>query len=347
VKTRSRNFKDTSNVQEFWPSFADVMATIAMILFFLMLLSYIQNVITGHKLDFSLGQLQDTELALDITRDELWIKGLEIGEAETNLELLRDELELMRSEIERTRAEVERGKRDLEVSEMEIENRETEIESQRQIIADSNIELGNLRVRLQEIAVMRLEILNKVKDSIESKLVRYPISGIEGLEGLESVGGADLVTIGDSANIIINETLFFDFGSSQIKEEGKELLDLFAVAFEEILDDEDTRDYIEMINIEGHTDSVGSADANRRLSSERAGAVVNYMMESNPALEEKYARYFGVTGFSKFRPISLGEDEESMQKNRRIEISVVVKDSNISNVISEYLDNYDSETRRR
>ena len=54
-------------------------------------------------------------------------------------------------------------------------------------------------------------------------------------------------------------------------------------------------------------------------------------------LEEKYARYFGVTGFSKFRPISLGEDEASMQMNRRIEISIVIKDSNISKVIDDYL----------
>ena len=36
--------------QGFWPSYADMMSAVALILFFLMLLSYIQNLITGNNL---------------------------------------------------------------------------------------------------------------------------------------------------------------------------------------------------------------------------------------------------------------------------------------------------------
>ena len=36
--------------QGFWPSYADMMSAVALILFFLMLLSYIQNLITGNDL---------------------------------------------------------------------------------------------------------------------------------------------------------------------------------------------------------------------------------------------------------------------------------------------------------
>ena len=326
MKIRSRNFKNTSQVQDFWPSFADVMSTIAMILFFLMLLSYIQNVITGRNLEYSLDQLTLTELALGSTRDQLDLKEAAIADAEANLVILRGELESTRDEIELTRAEVERGRRDLEISELEVD-------SQREIIASSNLELAALRGKLQEISVIRLDILDKVKASIEDRLGRYTATGEE------------LVTIGESANIVINETLVFAYGSAEIKEEARPLLEQFAIAFEEILDDPDVRGYIDMINIEGHTDSRGSAAFNRNLSSQRAVAVVDFMMQANPSLEEKYGRYFGVTGFSFFRPIALGEDEESMQMNRRIEISVIVKDSNISDVIDEYLDEAEGRAR--
>ena len=36
--------------QGFWPSYADMMSAVALILFFLMLLAYIQNLITGRDL---------------------------------------------------------------------------------------------------------------------------------------------------------------------------------------------------------------------------------------------------------------------------------------------------------
>ena len=308
------------------------MSTVAMILFFLMLLSYIQNVITGNRLEFSLSQLHEADLELDNTREQLERTRAEIDEAQKNLELFRGEIELRRAEVEKCRmelslseAELELSRTELALSQNELVLSEGELAQKQRIIDETNIELGNLRVKLEEIAVLRLTTLNKVKASIEATI------------GTHSAAGEELVTIGDNANIIINETLVFDYGSAEIKEDATPLLDQFAVAFEELLDDAETRDYIDMITIEGHTDSRGSAGYNRSLSSERAVSVVNYMMESNPTLEDKYARYFGVTGFSKFRPIAFGEDEDAMQLNRRIEISVIVKDSNISRVIDEYL----------
>jgi chemotaxis protein MotB len=262
---------------------------------------------------------------LDGTRAQLDLTQLDILVAQKELETMKNDLEFTRVEVDKAKADVEAAKAEVEAGRQELGLSAQEIESQRLIIENNNMELGHLRIRLQDIAVLRVETLNQVKKSIEDKV------------GTHSASGDELVTIGDNANIVINETLVFDYGSAEVKEEAKQLLAQFALAFEELLDDAETREYIDMINIEGHTDSRGSAGFNRSLSSERAVAVVNYMMDSNPRLEEKYARYFGVTGFSKFRPIVGGEDEDSMQLNRRIEISVIIKDSNISKVIDNYL----------
>ena len=53
--------------QGFWPSYADMMSAVALILFFLMLLSYIQNLITGNDLQNTQELLADTRLALTET----------------------------------------------------------------------------------------------------------------------------------------------------------------------------------------------------------------------------------------------------------------------------------------
>jgi len=61
------------------------------------------------------------------------------------------------------------------------------------------------------------------------------------------------------------------------------------------------------------------------------------MFSSNSKLENKYGEYFSASAYSEFRPISTGTTEADYAKNRRIEISIVLKDSNIQNVINDYL----------
>lgn len=304
MKLRRRNFKKDEDNENFWPAFTDMISTIALILFFLMLLAYIQNIVTGKNFEFAKKQLIDTEKRLEESMAE-------ISRAEKKLRLIKDELK-------DTKAEIEDGEIALKLS-------EEQIDEQRQIIAESNRELGELRSKLQGVAVLRLDVLRKVKNSVEKEL------------GETNDQGEELVLISDNGNIIINEGLVFDFGSSQLKPEGKKLLVQLAQAFERVLDDGSIKANIDAINIQGHTDDVGSSVSNRELSSDRSRAVVDYLMSSNNDLENKYGRYFVASAYSEFRPLSSGTSESDKAKNRRIEISIILKDSHVQNVIDDYL----------
>lgn len=299
-----RRRRRTTQEDNFWPSFTDMISTIALILFFLMLIAYINNIITGKNLEYAKKQLVDTELKLEESKAE-------ISQAEDQLRLLVDDLD-------KTMAE-------LRIGEIALKLSEKEIDEQREIIADSNLELGILRSRLEGIAVLRLSLLESVKDSIEENL------------GVTTGSGEQLVTIADNGNIVINESLVFEYDSYNIKAEGKNLLDKLASAFEKVLDDDEIRASIDAISIQGHTDERGSAEYNRELSSQRAYTVVNYLLNSNSNLETKYGEYFAASAYSEFRPISLGTTEADYSENRRIEISVILKDSNVQSIIDEYL----------
>lgn len=294
MKSRRRYFGGGAEAQDFWPSFTDVMSTLALILFFLMLLAYVQNIIYGNNLE----------------------------NAKQQLELARADISSAERELKLIKLETEKTKAALALSQQEIENQKT-------IIAMSSEELRSLKARLQSIAFLRLDILKKVKESVEEELGRY------------NEKGQELVSIGDNANIVINESLVFDYNSYKLKPEAKKLLIQLSKAFEKVLENSEVRESIDAISIEGHADSLGSADYNRELSTRRATEVVNYMLSSNPNLERKYGRYFAASGFSEFRPISTGSDEKSRAANRRIEIAIIVKDSNIQNVIDKYLDETD------
>lgn len=69
-----------------------------------------------------------------------------------------------------------------------------------------------------------------------------------------------------------------------------------------------------------------------------AYAVINTMFAKNPSLEKKYGAYFAATGFSEFRPIDPGTTEAAKSKNRRIQISITIKDTQVQKIIQEYLE---------
>jgi chemotaxis protein MotB len=109
-----------------------------------------------------------------------------------------------------------------------------------------------------------------------------------------------------------------------------------------VLADANVRENIDAITIQGHTDERGPASFNRDLSAKRANAVLDYLFETNRALENIYGSYFASSAYSEFRPINLAKTEAAYEQNRRIEISVVLKDAHVRKVIDEYMGGADA-----
>jgi len=77
------------------------------------------------------------------------------------------------------------------------------------------------------------------------------------------------------------------------------------------------------IEIAGHTDNVGGAEANRRLSLARAGSVLTYLKGKYAAID---STRFTVNGYGKDRPLVPNTSPENQARNRRVEFSVLNKD---------------------
>src|SRR5579863_802370 len=69
------------------------------------------------------------------------------------------------------------------------------------------------------------------------------------------------------------------------------------------------------LQIEGHTDSVGTDEYNQSLSERRAGAVRDYLVQQGIAADSIEAR-----GFGKTQPIASSDTPEGRQQNRRVEL---------------------------
>ena len=71
------------------------------------------------------------------------------------------------------------------------------------------------------------------------------------------------------------------------------------------------------VRLEGHTDNTGDADANKKLSLDRAVVVKEIMVPGGIADGR-----IGTDGYGEEKPIAPNETEEGRAKNRRTELVV-------------------------
>jgi len=109
---------------------------------------------------------------------------------------------------------------------------------------------------------------------------------------------------------IVLRNIFFDFDKATLRPESKtELENLIKL----MNDNPNIK-----IEISGHTDNIGSAAYNQKLSESRAKAVVDYLIEHG--IDRSRLSYMGY-GFEK--PIAPNDTEEGRQLNRRVEFKIV------------------------
>ena len=108
--------------------------------------------------------------------------------------------------------------------------------------------------------------------------------------------------------------LAFASGSADISEEDAPLLTKVQRVLVEFPD--------AAIRIEGHTDSRGSAEANRVLSQRRAIAIREHLLARLPISSSRIE----AVGLGEDRPIASNDDEEGRRRNRRIEIILALTD---------------------
>lgn len=118
------------------------------------------------------------------------------------------------------------------------------------------------------------------------------------------------VVLTDSA-IEIKEKVMFESGSADILEQSHGLLTEVAGMLKD-------NPQIELMDIEGHTDSKGGARMNKKLSTNRAESVVAFLVQAGVEEARLIAK-----GYGPEKPIADNESEEGRDQNRRVEFNIV------------------------
>lgn len=122
--------------------------------------------------------------------------------------------------------------------------------------------------------------------------------------------GVDVVRDGDNITLNMPGAITFGFDSSALQPQFRPVLDDLAVTLNEYNQT--------IVEVAGHTDSVGDAAYNQTLSEQRAATVANYLAGRGVMRDRMITIGAGET-----RPIASNDTEAGRAQNRRVEITLV------------------------
>src|SRR5215470_3342095 len=215
----------------------------------------------------------------------------------------------LQQQLTQSQAETEEQKRLRAESDLQIEMLNAQLLSLRQQLARliTALDASEAKAKAQDVQIVDLgKRLNETLANKVEKLARYRSEFFGKLR--EVLGNRpDIQIVGD--RFIFQSEVLFDTGSAEIGEEGKHQLAAFADTLKNIAA-RIPPDIDWILRVDGHTDKLPYQGGNWQLSTARAIAVVQYLMDQGIPSNRLVA-----AGFAEFRPLVEGDSDDAYRRN--------------------------------
>ena len=283
-----------------WISYSDMMA--ALLLIFVLILTYtLYQYFT--MLEAKTKELNAQQLVLDQQTIDLQLAKDELDDKEARLVIIQGDLD------------------DLKVK---LEDQEKTLSDLQIVLSSKEADLEAATIQLQE----QKDLLNAQALRID-KLIGIRSTMIQDLSNSLSAANLKAAVDPNTGDIMLDSAVFFETGSSEIRQEGKDLLDRFIPVYLDVLLRDQYSDYLGEIIIEGHTDSKGSYESNLKLSQNRALQVALYCLKMPSLTGEQKAqlqKILTAKGRS-YADLIYVDGVEDADASRRVEFKFSLKDS--------------------
>lgn len=320
----------TRDQGDHWPGFVDALATLLLVITFLLTVFMVSQTVLGSALvgrDKEIDSLRarlaelTEQLGLEKSRNETLIAELDglratLATSQAALAAAQNQIIILRDDKVELETTLEENQAQLAIKTSEAEELAALVDQLNKQLAQLNqaLEASELKNETLEAQIFDLgKRLNAALATKVQELARYRSVFFEKL--LEVLGDrSDVRVVGD--RFVFETDVLFDSGSAELNAEGLENLAVIARAVREI-EDEIPTDLNWVLQVDGHTDRVpintAQYPSNWHLSAARAITVVNYF-ESLGVPPQRLA----AAGYGEYQPI----DGASLARNRRIELKL-------------------------
>jgi chemotaxis protein MotB len=335
--SRSRRYEAVN----YWPGFVDALSTMLLVIIFLLSVFMLAQFFLSQEVSGKDEALAKLNRQIEELTNLLALERSQKGADETRISVLTATLDNAERDQQRLKDAASQGAVDADAASGKVSAAAQALDQQKQISAQAlaqvdvlNQQIAALRRQLAAIedALAASEAANKESQSKISDLgQRLNVALAQKVQELnryrsdffgrlrQILGSRpDIHVVGD--RFVFESSVLFDVGKADISSAGKQSLDSLASAVLD-LEREIPPDLPWILRVDGHTDNRpiggGQYKSNWELSAARAVSVVQYLISKGVEPDRLAA-----AGFGEFQPLDQGTDDESLARNRRIELKL-------------------------
>lgn len=324
---------------DYWPGFVDALAVMLMSMIFLLSVFMLGQYFLSREVSGKDDALSKLNRQIEELTSLLALERARGADTQSNLTQLMATLDQSKREQSRLQGIIDAGREGANAAGGKLAATEQALDAERLLSARAAAQVEILN---QQIAALRRQ-LAALEDALEAsgKRDRESQARIADLGSRLNVALAQKVqelaryrsdffgrlreilgnrpgvrVVGD--RFVFESEVLFDTGKSEMNPAGRLELDKLASALSD-LEKEIPPEISWIMRVDGHTDKrpLAGPRSNWELSSDRAIAVVKYLVTKGVAPQRLVA-----AGFGEFQPIDPGDSEEALRRNRRIELKL-------------------------
>jgi chemotaxis protein MotB len=323
--------RDAEGSGDHWPGFVDALATLLLVIIFLLAVFVVGQVTLSQALSGRDEELASLNARLATLAEELNIAESENEQLSLRIDSLTEERDALESELASTSArlaEVSRalaGERELSEEAARASALLTaQIASLRDELASLNAALEASEAREAELEAEVVNLGRRLNAALAAEVSRLAAYRSDFFAKLVDILGnrSGVRVVGD--RFVFETDVLFPSASATLSDEGRQALMPIADAIiqltAEIPDDVDW-----VVRVDGHTDwrPLGPSaqfSSNWELSTARSLSVINWLEDLGVPPEHLMA-----AGFGEHHPIAEGRSAEANARNRRIELKLTAR----------------------
>lgn len=272
-------------------------------------------------------------LIIAITMAVFRQKTVDLEKTETELNIAKDQLELTLEDLENSKLELEKSNEELKLSLAQLQEAyEKEAMTQEELdkayleIQNAQTELAATKSELQDIVGIRTDIIKALQATFDE---------------------SSMTVDSRTGSITFSSDVLFRYNSATLTAESQNTLKAVIPQYLSVLLQEQYREYIAEIIIEGHTDTTGDYQSNMELSYNRANSVAKFCLKEKNGLSksqiEQLQELLTVNGRSYSDPVyekeAKGNQDEKidMAASRRVEIKFRLKEDEMIEKIAQII----------
>jgi chemotaxis protein MotB len=287
----------------------------------------------------------------DDLKDAVSLLNASIVEKASKLSLSEKEMQLLKELLLESEEDESMLRYKIDIVNKELDGTKSEITQLQSIVKNSDarheLDSSFIKIRDEEIAQLEKALLLKkrayqqvVEDLDITKIKIKNLTGIKisVVQRLKKKLGNSIEIDPKTGSLRFSSNILFTQGKAELKPSAKkELSRILGRYIDVLLNDPKMRRYVDLITIEGHTNSDGSYLYNLDLSQQRALAVMNFLYKQYPKNRKLFKKYLSASGRSFAEPILGKNKKEDKNASRRIEIKFRIKSEDAVRELMNYL----------